>query len=72
MKGEYLTAYERRRKLRDELRWWRDFGIVLGLLMLVAFEFDQGIIGAWFGLCALGAFAETARIRAKLERGSRV
>jgi hypothetical protein len=72
MKREYLTVYERRRKLREAFRWWRDFGIVLGLLMLVAFEFDQAIVGAWLGLCALGAFGETARIRAKLERGSRV
>jgi len=70
-RGEYLTAYERRRRLREEFRWWRNFGVTLGAWMLVAFVVDAAAVGAVLGVAALGAFSEAGYVRAKLERISR-
>lgn len=71
-RGEYLTAWERRHRLRAELIFWRRLTASLGVLMLVAFVAGRGMVGAVVGVCAFAAACETAAVRARLERISRV
>lgn len=66
--GEYLTAWERRRKLREELTFWRQLTVLLFVMMLIAFSVGRGIAGVMLGVMDLAACGEAAYVRAKLRK----
>lgn len=66
--GEYLTAWERRRRLREELTFWRQLTIGLFAVMMLAFILGRGIAGGVLGVMDLAACGEAAYVRAKLRK----
>jgi hypothetical protein len=69
--GEYLTVYERRRRLRDELRFWRWATIHAAVAMFCCFMVGLGVVGAVLGVIALASITEAASVRRRLERLAR-
>lgn len=66
--GEYLTAYERRRRLRDELRFWRWGAILAAVAMLCCFFVGLAAVGALLGVIAFASVTEAASVRRRLDR----